>query len=197
MRTSKLLGLFVGIFLLAASCSPSSSKNTSTEQPSQLKVQTPSTTTPSSAGDPSTWATFTDPDDFYSIRYPNLGKFFVRYSPLPLKTILGWTNGDFDIQIETIDPNGLSLYDWLKQDEGIDVTADHKNDIQMITINNMNGVLAFSPTSGEVIAYLEQDFYEEPLIHVIDFTSYTHDSLYPPFWSPMLQTFEGLPEAPQ
>ena len=143
----------------------------------------------------SAWPTFSDPEDFYSIQYPQLGTFFVQYSALPLRTTLGWKGvSDFDITIDTIDTNGLHLHDWLKRSHGIDTIIANVSAVQTLTVNGMDCVVVFAPTAGEVTAYVEQEFFGEPLMHVITFNSYTNKDLYPPFWNTMLHTFRGLAE---
>jgi hypothetical protein len=143
------------------------------------------------------WPTFSDPESFYSIQYPPLGDFVVEYLPIPLKTRFGFRGiGDFDVMVETIQPQGLNLTAWLKSVHGIDSDATNGRDLQRLTVNGMPGVVVLEPTAHQVTVYLEQDFFEEPLIHAITFTSYTTKYLYPPFWVSMLHTFQGLPYQP-
>jgi hypothetical protein len=138
------------------------------------------------------WGTFTNPEDFYSIQYPNLGTPVVSHAPIPPQTIIGWNNrGDFDVIMRTVIPaNGLHVNDWIKTVPSIIDSAD---DISTSTINGMETVIVKNSDAQMVSAYIEQDFYEGPLLHVVEFQSNTHDYTFPPFWQTMLQTFRGLP----
>jgi hypothetical protein len=163
-------------------------------QPSSTP-RVPSSAEANSLADTSTWQTFTDLEDFYSIQYPSLGTFFVQYSAVPQGTRLGWEGvGDFDITVGTYQPNGVRLQDWLLKNKDIDAVHAKAGEVATTTVNGMDCIIVFDSQVGRVSAYLEQDFNGFPFIHAIDFNSYTPEYTYPPFWNAMLYTFRGLPE---
>jgi hypothetical protein len=141
----------------------------------------------------STWQTFTDSAHFYSIRYPNLGSFYAD-ATVSGAVVLGWQGvGDFDVEIRTLDLHGMSLKDWLLENQHVDVTNNQPEHSVTTTIDGMNGVVVFDPQVQRVSAYLQQNLASATLLHVLDFNSYDPAIPYPPFWDAMVNTIRSLP----
>jgi hypothetical protein len=156
------------------------------EQPQEPHPEASSARTGTSST--ANWGTYTNPEDFYSIQYPDRGMFLVRYTAEPKRTILGWKSvADYDVEIYFIDPDGLNLQQWLTTNT-VAVAG-----VQKIMVNGMNGVVDYMPSGGILSAYLEHDIGGFPFIYQIDFVCFYHGQCPPAFWQQMLNSFRVLP----
>jgi hypothetical protein len=140
-------------------------------------------------GSPSSWAAYSNPEDFYSIRYPNLGTFNVRYAARPRRTILGWNGvGCGWIEIYYIDSAGLTFRDWIAKH------APPSAGDQELRINGMNAIVEYLPQADSIQVYLERRMDDgSPLVYEVEFDGSSQQPL--PFWRDMLNSFLPLPIA--
>jgi hypothetical protein len=134
----------------------------------------------------SSWATFTNPEDFYTIQYPtNFGPVGVRYRAGTRGTLLD--NASYEVEIDFLDdPQGLTLAQWLAKQEGSPPT-------DTISVGGLQGFLFPNPgPDGTVGAYLYRSPIQGgPYIYEISFgcPGYCEP---PTFWRQMLASFRPL-----
>jgi len=140
-------------------------------------------------GEPAVWPTYTNAEDFYSIGYPALGTFIVRYTARPKETILSWQGvGCFTVEIGYTDPNGLTFAQWLAK---LDVSP---GEAETTSVNDMTAVIQRKPEIGLVRVFLERMMPDgSPIIYSLDFRESDYGQIPPPFWRAMLLSFRPIP----
>lgn len=186
--------LLVSVFMagLAAACSPPLSVTQPTRTDSSPTHQSPAlaSTSPETASASSTgWSTFTDPEELYSIQYPNSLGILRAPSTTPGNDTgieLTWALTDFYVYI------GVNARAELQRE----LTSWHLIPQQTIHSHGLTGTLYTLPgwQGVDERAFLTSAVNASSTTYEIDFSGgMSGEEPLPSFWRQMLDSFRGSP----